>query len=67
MTKERKAIERAKARRDRIDEKRADATRKLAEACAAARASGIPMTEIAELACLTRDGLYKLLAREGLG
>jgi hypothetical protein len=38
------------------------ATRELADYCEAARASGIPITQIASVAGLSRQGVYDLLA-----
>jgi hypothetical protein len=60
---DRQAIIEARERRERATTAQRAATEALIAACTKARDANIPMWEIARLAGLSRDGLYKLLAR----
>jgi len=55
------AIRRAAKRRANADQARREATGELREWCRRAQAAGVPVTEIASEAGLSRQGVYDLL------
>jgi DNA invertase Pin-like site-specific DNA recombinase len=55
-------IRRAAKRRQKADRARREATDELRELCRKAQAEGVPITEIAREAGLSRQGVYDLLA-----
>jgi dsRNA-specific ribonuclease len=55
------AIRRIAKRRAKADQTRREATRELQEWCRKAQAAGIPITQIASEAGLSRQGVYDLL------
>jgi DNA invertase Pin-like site-specific DNA recombinase len=57
-----KAIRRAAKRRANADRVRREATDELRDLCRKAQADGVPVTEIAREADLSRQGVYDLLA-----
>jgi DNA-binding phage protein len=57
-----KGIQRAAKSRDRADAARAKATEELRSYCKAAQDAGVPVTQIASEAGLSRQGVYDLLA-----
>jgi DNA invertase Pin-like site-specific DNA recombinase len=54
-------IRKAARRRAKADEDRRKATEDLRDNCAAARFAGVPITQIASEAGLSRQGVYDLL------
>jgi DNA invertase Pin-like site-specific DNA recombinase len=57
-----KGIRRAAKRRDKADQARRDATDELRRLVSEAQAEGVPITEIAREAGLSRQAVYDLLA-----
>jgi DNA invertase Pin-like site-specific DNA recombinase len=57
-----KGIRRAAKRRERADQARREATNELRRLVRDAQAEGVPITEIAREAGLSRQGVYDLLA-----
>lgn len=57
-----KGIRRAAKARDRADAAKAKATEELRSYCKAAQDAGVPVTQIASEAGLSRQGVYDLLA-----
>lgn len=57
------AIRRVAKRREKADQTRREATRELGEWSRRAQAAGIPITQIASEAGLSRQGVYDLLAQ----
>jgi DNA invertase Pin-like site-specific DNA recombinase len=57
-----KGIRRAAGRRERADQARREATRELRERIRQAQADGVPISQIAREARLSRQGVYDLLA-----
>lgn len=57
-----KGIRRAAKARDRADTAKAKATEELRSYCKAAQDAGVPVTQIASEAGLSRQGVYDLLA-----
>ena len=57
-----KGIRRAAKARDRADAAKAKATEELRSCCKAAQDAGVPVTQIASEAGLSRQGVYDLLA-----
>lgn len=57
------AIRRVAKRRQKADQTRREATRELREWCSRAQAAGIPITQIASEAGLSRQGVYDLLGQ----
>jgi hypothetical protein len=57
-----KGIRRAAKSRDRADAARAKATAELRRHCKDAQEAGVPITQIASEAGLSRQGVYDLLA-----
>ena len=62
MTETMKGIRRAAKRRDKADQARRAATDELRRLVREAQAEGVPITEIAREAGLSRQGVYDLLA-----
>ena len=58
-----KAIRRAAKRREKADQTRREATRELQDWCRKAQAAGIPNTQIASEAGLSRQGVYDLIGQ----
>jgi len=56
-----RAIRQQAKRRAKADETRREATRELRDWCRKAQAAGIPITQIAAEAGLSRQGVYDLL------
>jgi hypothetical protein len=56
-----RAIRRAAKRREKADQARREATNELRVWCQKAQAAGIPITQIASEAGLSRQGVYDLL------
>jgi DNA invertase Pin-like site-specific DNA recombinase len=57
-----KQIRREAKRRERADKTRCEATEALRELCRQAQNEGVPITQIAREAGLSRQGVYDLLA-----
>jgi hypothetical protein len=58
-----KGIKNAARRRDRADASRREAREELKRYCLAAHAAGVPITEIARVSGLSRQGVYGLLGQ----
>jgi hypothetical protein len=58
------AIRRVAKRREKADQTRREATGELREWCHRAQAAGIPITQIASEAGLSRQGVYDLLGQK---
>jgi predicted transposase YdaD len=58
------AIRRAAKRREKAAQARQEATRELREWCSRAQAAGIPITQIASEAGLSRQGVYDLIGQK---
>jgi DNA-binding phage protein len=56
-----KAVRRAAKRRQRAERLKREALADLRDSCLRAQGAGVPVTEIAREAGLSRQGLYKLL------
>jgi hypothetical protein len=61
------AIHKAANRREKADQTRREATRELRDWCRKAQAAGIPVTQIASEAGLSRQGVYDLLGHQKPG
>jgi DNA-binding phage protein len=59
-----KGIRRAAQNRERVDAARAKATEELRRYCKEAQEAGVPVTQIASEAGLSRQGVYDLLAEQ---
>jgi hypothetical protein len=57
------ALRRVAKRREKADQTRREATRELRDWCRRAQAAGIPITQIASEAGLSRQGVYDLLGQ----
>jgi hypothetical protein len=58
------AIRRIAKRREKADQTRREATRELRDWCRKAQAAGIPITQIASEAGLSRQGVYDLIGQK---
>jgi DNA-binding phage protein len=58
------AIRRIAKRREKADQTRREATSELREWCRKAQAAGIPITQVASEAGLSRQGVYDLLGQK---
>jgi hypothetical protein len=62
----RAALKAAAAKRARSDRLRAEATGQTVAAVRAGRDAGLPATEIAQLAGMSRPALYEMMERHGI-